>query len=126
MKHVVIVGAGISGLATAYHIRRLASKRAIDVTITILECGSRSGGRGWTERVDGFQIEVGATGFLDSKRSTLELCHGLGLADDLVAARPEAVRRYVLHRGCLEQLPTSLLGLLSSRLLSWPGKMRLL
>src|SRR6266850_6812442 len=73
MKHVVVVGGGVSGLATAYWVAQQAERRGAAIRTTVLESASRPGGRVWTERVDGFQIELGANGFLDSKRSTMGL-----------------------------------------------------
>ena len=126
MKRVVIVGAGVSGLATAYHLGRIANACALPLEITILERESRPGGRVWTERIDGFQIESGANGFLDTKRSTLDLCGQLDLGSELIVARPEAKDRFIFWRDRLHKLPTGPLELLRSGLLSWRGKMRLL
>jgi oxygen-dependent protoporphyrinogen oxidase len=126
MKQVIIVGAGVSGLATAYHINRLARERGVGVRVTVLEGSPRPGGRVWTERVDGFQVEVGANGFLDSKRSTLELGRALGLESELIAARPEARDRYILWRGRLHKVPMGPADLVRSGLLSIRGKLRLL
>ena len=126
MKHVVIVGAGVSGLATAYHVRRLARERGLETHVTVLESSSRPGGRVWTERIEGFQVERGANGFLDSKRSTLTLCRELGLAGDLMPSRPEAKTRYVLWGDRLQKVPMRPGELLGTGLLSWRGKLRLI
>src|SRR5207244_71981 len=85
----VIVGAGISGLALAYRLSRLAPS----VDLTVVERASRPGGTVWTERLNGFQIEIGPNGFLDTKPSTLELCRDLGLGNRLVPATQAASRR---------------------------------
>ena len=124
-NHVVIVGAGISGLACAYHIVRLARQRGTAARVTLLEQNSRPGGRVWTDRVQGFSIETGANGFLDSKRSTLQLCEELGLGGELIPARPEAKNRYLFWQERLHKLPGGLAELLRSRLLSVRGKLRL-
>src|SRR5262245_36034865 len=96
MRNVVIVGGGISGLATAYWIKHEAALRRGAIRTTVLESASRPGGRVWTDRVDGFQVEAGATSFLDSKQTTLSLCRSIGLTPELITARPEAKNRYIL------------------------------
>ena len=65
MPKVVIVGAGISGLALAFRLQQLAR----DIDLTILEQRNRPGGTIWTEHRDGFVVEIGPNGFLDTKPS---------------------------------------------------------
>ena len=123
MKQVVIVGAGISGLATAYRLRQICPAAAI----TVLEGNQRPGGTIWTERRDGFQVEIGPNGFLDNKPFTLRLCQDLGLGGRLVPASEASGRnRYLLWKEKLEPLPRSLATFLTTPLLSWRGKVRLL
>src|SRR5260370_39449304 len=123
MKQVVIVGAGISGLAAAYRLQQSCSA----VAITVLESNQRPGGTVWTERQDGFQVEIGPNGFLDNKTFTLRLCQNLGLGDRLVpASEASGQNRYLLWNEKLEPLPRSLVTFLTTPLLSWRGKVRLL
>ncbi len=122
MARVVIVGAGISGLAVAYRLQQLVP--AAD--ITLLEVQGRPGGTIWTERRDGFQVEIGPNGFLDTKPTTLNLCRDLGLGERLLPASDESARnRYLFLDGKLQALPGSPLAFLRSRLLSWRGKVDL-
>jgi protoporphyrinogen/coproporphyrinogen III oxidase len=123
MPSVVIVGAGISGLSLAYRLQQ----RARDLEITVLEQRDRPGGTMWTERRDGFQVEIGPNGFLDNKPSTLDLCRDLGLGDQLVAASEAAGRnRYLFLDGKLQRLPNSFGSFLRSGILSWRGKLGVL
>jgi oxygen-dependent protoporphyrinogen oxidase len=123
MPRVVIVGAGISGLALAYHLRRLAPA----VETVVLEERSRPGGTMWTECQGGFRVEIGPNGFLDTRPATLDLCRAVGLGDRLVAASEEAQRnRYLFLDGRLRALPGSPMSFLGSDLLSWRGKLSLL
>lgn len=123
MRRVVIVGAGISGLTAAY---RLCVARP-DVAVTVLEADDRPGGKIRTENLDGFRVEWGPNGFLDSKRSTLELARELGLQSSLVAASESARKnRYLFLENRLVALPASAAGLLRSPVLSLGGKLRLL
>ena len=123
MPRVVIVGGGISGLALAHRLRQAAP--AADVTV--LEERPRPGGTMWTERRDGFQVEIGPNGFLDTKPTTIDLCRDLGLGDRLLPASDTAQRnRYLFLDGRLRALPGSPLSFLGSGLLSWRGKLSLL
>ena len=61
MRRVVIVGGGISGLAAAYRLQRIAG-----LEVTLLEAEQRLGGKILTERDDGFVIEAGPDSFLAS------------------------------------------------------------
>ena len=123
MKHIVIVGAGISGLAIAYRLQQTCPS----AVITVLEEKQRPGGAVWTERQEDFRVEIGPNGFLDTKPFTLNLCRDLGLHNQLVPASEQSGRnRYLFWNGRLEPLPRSLLSFLTSPLLSWKGKLRLL
>src|SRR5262249_44164355 len=55
---VVVVGAGIAGLATARALRR----EAPDAELIVLESRDRPGGNVRTERVDGYVCEAGPGG----------------------------------------------------------------
>ncbi len=119
MRRIVIVGAGISGLALAYHLSRLLPK----AECTILEAANRPGGKIWTERDDGFVVETGPNGFLESKPSTLQLCRDLGIESELIAASESSRRhRFLYLDGKLRELPSGPMGLLTTRLLNIGGK----
>ena len=53
---VIIVGAGISGLAAAYEL-----KKNPDIDVLVLEAGDRIGGRIWTVNPWGAKLELGAS-----------------------------------------------------------------
>lgn len=123
MPRVVIVGAGLSGLAVAFRLRRLLP----GVDLTILERRNRSGGNIWTAPREGFRVEHGPNGFLDLKPSTLQLCHDLGIGGRLIAGSEAARKnRFVFVGNRLRQLPGSPLGILTTPLLSLAGKLALL
>ncbi len=123
MPTVVIVGGGLSGLSLAYRLQQAAPH----VAITLLEKDGRPGGKVHTEARDGFRVEWGPNGFLDSKPTTAALCRDLGLGECLVSASEAAARnRYLFLRGRLLRLPDSLGSFLRSPVLSWRGKWGLL
>jgi oxygen-dependent protoporphyrinogen oxidase len=119
--NVAIIGAGISGLALAYRLKQRGGNAVL------LEARERPGGNIRTFRDDGYTWEAGPNGFLDSKPGTLKLCHDLGLKDSLIAAS-EASRknRYLCLNGKLVKLPGSPLGLLTTKAMTWRGKLSLL
>lgn len=119
MRRVVIIGAGISGLALAFRLKQ----RLPNVHLTLLESESRPGGKIWTERIDGFLVEHGPNGFLETKPSTKELADDLGLSTDLVSASEASRRnRYLFLDGRLHRLPNGPIDLLFSRCLGWRAK----
>jgi protoporphyrinogen/coproporphyrinogen III oxidase len=123
MARVVIVGAGISGLALAYRLQQ----KAPHASIAVLEQDARAGGKIWTERHDGFQVECGPNGFLDNKPTTLALCRDVGLGERLIpASEGSSKNRYLFHNNRLRMLPSGLFSFLFNDLLSWRGKLDVL
>jgi oxygen-dependent protoporphyrinogen oxidase len=120
MPRVLILGAGISGLATAYRLQCAVP----DAQVTIVEPQARPGGTIGTIQRQGFTVEIGPNGFLDTKPTTVELCRDLGLDERLLAASEAAGKnRYLFLGGRLRKLPGSLLAFLGTDLLSWRGKL---
>ncbi len=116
-----IVGAGISGLATAQAVLT----RKPDAEITLFEADQRVGGKVWTEvSADGYLCEGGVNGFLNKIPRTLELCKEAGVAP--VPADASAQKRYVYSRGELHKLPEKPPQFLTSRLLTVPGRLRVI
>ncbi|HHL39747.1 MAG TPA: protoporphyrinogen oxidase [Deltaproteobacteria bacterium] len=133
MKRVVIVGGGVSGLVTAYRIEEAAKREGLEVKVTLLERRDRPGGNIRTERVDGYLIEAGPDCFLSEKPWALALCRETGLGDELLATNEEHRKTYVLSGGRLHELPegvilmvpTRIVPLLASSLISLRGKLRM-
>ena len=123
---VIIVGAGIAGLATAYELRRRS------VPFLLLEGGSRAGGVILSEEVDGFVLDGGPDALLIQKPDGIRLCEELGLGDRLVPTKLPRLA-YIQRGGELHPLPAaSVLGIptqwgpfIRTRLFSWPGKLRM-
>ncbi|MFO0797063.1 MAG: protoporphyrinogen oxidase [Gemmataceae bacterium] len=120
MPHVVVVGGGLTGLATAFRLR------ADGVAVTLLESRAHPGGNIGTVDDGGFRVELGPNGFLDRTPHLPRLCRDLGLADRLVPASEAARKnRYLFLNDRLRKLPGGPLGLLASPLLSPRGKWQL-
>lgn len=125
MKKVIIVGGGISGLATAWLLRDKARVAGKELEITLLEKEERPGGKIRSIKADGYTCEWGPNGFLDSKPQTLDLCKAVGVAGNLHRSNDNARKRFIFSEGKLHQLPDGGPAFLKSSLISWPGKLRL-
>jgi len=129
VKRVVIIGGGISGLATAFYLRRARP----DLPLTLLEARDRLGGVITTLHRDGLVVEGGPDSFIIQKPWALQLCHDLGIEDRLVEPDSRHRKIYVLSGGRLHPLPPGLmmgaptrLGLfLRTKLISPAGKLRM-
>lgn len=130
---VVIVGGGISGLATAYTLTEEGAKTQTPVQCTVIEREPRWGGKILTHVTNNYLIEGGPDSFLTSKPWALDLCRTLGLQDQLIATNPQHNQTFSFCRGALRELPQGLLAfrprrvdtLVSSGLLSWGGMLRM-
>jgi oxygen-dependent protoporphyrinogen oxidase len=114
---VVVVGAGIAGLATAH--RLLRAPQAPEVLV--LEAGDRVGGKIRSATVDGLDLEAGPDSLLARKPWAVELIRELGLGEDLVA--PTAAQAQVYGRAGLVPFPSGPYGISTDllELLRWPG-----
>jgi oxygen-dependent protoporphyrinogen oxidase len=125
MAHIAIIGAGISGLATAFAIERLAAAAGLDIEISLIEKEQRIGGKIRSRNEEGFLCEWGPNGFLDNKPMTLELCHLLQLDSHLLRSNDNARKRFIYSKRVLHKLPDNGPDFLKSKIMSWPGKLRL-
>ncbi len=131
-RRVVIVGGGISGLATAYYLKKNAQAAGTPVDIHLVEASDRLGGVIHTVREGGFIVEGGPDCILSFKPAGVGLWRELGLEDEIVGTSRENQGSFVYSRGALHPLPEGLtlmipskLGpLFRTRLVSWPGKVR--
>lgn len=133
-RKVVIIGAGISGLTTAYELQERAKAEGRQINLTVLESRSRIGGAFWTTHVDGFTCEGGADSFITNKPWALQLCHRLGLSADLMGTDQRHRRSFVLRKGKLLPVPDGFVlmapnricPVLTTPILSWKAKLRLM
>jgi protoporphyrinogen/coproporphyrinogen III oxidase len=133
-KRVIVIGGGLSGLAAAHRIHERSSALRRPVELTLLEARERLGGVIATEHQDGFALECGPDSFITDKPWGLDLCERLGLRDRLIETDPGHRRSFVVRKGRLLPLPEGFalmaphrLGpLLTTPILSWRGKLRML
>jgi oxygen-dependent protoporphyrinogen oxidase len=127
MSSVAIVGGGISGLSTAYYL----SKNGIPCTL--IEARPRPGGVIQTERIEDCVIEAGPDSFLSMKPWALDLIRDLGLAGEVIGSNDHQRRTYIRRRGRMVELPdgvqfmvpTRILPMVTTQLVSWPTKFRM-
>lgn len=124
-RGVVVVGGGISGLAAAYEAARGGAR------VLLVEAESRLGGKIRTEHVDGFVVEAGPDSFIACRPAATELARELGLGEAIIRTNePRAVfiraggRLVRMPDGMGLVLPTRLAPFVTTRLFTWPQKLR--
>jgi oxygen-dependent protoporphyrinogen oxidase len=123
--HVIIVGSGIAGLATAYLLRELGRQQGCKVKLSVLEALDAAGGSTRTDHAEGYTCEWGPNGFLDNEPATLELVSRLKLTDHLVRANENASRRYIYHSGKMREVPVRPPAFLTSDIVPLLAKLRM-
>ncbi|MHB8670438.1 MAG: protoporphyrinogen oxidase [Acidimicrobiales bacterium] len=123
---VVVVGGGITGLVAAWELAALEG----GPQVVLLESGPRLGGKLRTRHLAGEAVEGGADSFLARLPRAAELCREVGLGERLISpATGEAAiwtsrGLRALPRGLVLGVPTSLVGLARSGLVSRRGAAR--
>jgi oxygen-dependent protoporphyrinogen oxidase len=116
---VAIVGAGISGLSTAFYVQRARP----DWEVLIYDAKPAPGGTMCTVECEGFRFEAGGNGFLTSKPDSLQLVRDAG-AEALLLPSSELARKRYIFTDRLYRLPETPPAFLASPLLSLPQKLR--
>jgi oxygen-dependent protoporphyrinogen oxidase len=117
---VIVVGAGLSGLVTAYRLHRAG------LQVRVVEAAPRPGGVIRSERRDGILFEHGPNSGLDTSPTINALLDDLGIRDQRIDASKASARRYVVRNGTMVALPTSPGAFIATPLFSWRAKLRLL
>ncbi len=123
----VIIGGGISGLSAAYYLSKAG------IRPTLIEKTDRLGGIVKTEFANGCILEGGPDSFMAAKPWALELIREVGLGDQVINSNDHLRKTYILKHGKLIPLPdglmmmvpTKIMPLVRSPLLSWGCKMRM-
>ena len=127
-RRVVIVGGGITGLATAHALRSVPG-----VEVTLVEGTARLGGNIVTERRDGFTLDGGPDSWIVTKPHATALAREVGIGDRLMPSIAATRRVYVAWKGELHPLPeglvlavpTKIMPIVKSGLFSWDAKLRM-
>ncbi|MEA3332027.1 MAG: protoporphyrinogen oxidase [Pseudomonadota bacterium] len=132
-KKIAIIGGGITGLAAAYELKQQARQTNTPIEIELFERAPELGGKIITKKDDPYLVEGGPDCFIVEKPWALQLIKELGLENELLNTSSGASGTFVfdnnaLHRlpdGVMMMVPTKMFPFLASKLISWPGKIRM-
>ncbi|MEG8278865.1 protoporphyrinogen oxidase [Streptomyces sp. AHA2] len=94
---VVVVGAGIAGLAAAHRLLQRGAR------VTVLEASGRVGGKLLPGEVAGARVDLGAESMLARRPEAVQLAREVGLADHLQP--PATATASLWTRGALRPMP---------------------
>ncbi len=133
LKQVVVIGGGISGLATTYFLKKESQRRGRPISVHGIEASPRLGGMIQTHFHEGCLIEQGPDAFATERPAMLDLCRELGLESELISVQPESHGLFLRENNKLCRLPDDFCGMTSMKLstllrlpcLSLKGKLRM-
>ncbi|MFI7504510.1 protoporphyrinogen oxidase [Streptomyces sp. NPDC049687] len=96
-QHVVVVGAGIAGLAAAHRLLERGAR------VTVLEASERVGGKLLPGEIAGVRVDLGAESMLARRPEAVALAREVGLAGRLRA--PATATASIWTRGALRPMP---------------------
>ncbi|UXR75504.1 MULTISPECIES: protoporphyrinogen oxidase [unclassified Staphylococcus] len=129
MTKVAIVGAGITGLTSAYFIK----KQYPNIEVTIYEATDRPGGKVKTTYRDGYVIELGPESYLGRKTIMTDVAKDVGIADEDIVTNQTGQsyiyannELYPIPGGAILGIPTDIKPFMTTQLISMKGKLRAL
>ncbi len=117
---VAIIGGGITGLATAWYLRKLG------VPVVVFEAKGQPGGVMASRREGDWLLETGPNTLFENTAAISDFLRGVGLENRRLVASPEANKRYVVRRGRPAALPATPLDFFTSPFLSVRTKLGVL
>ncbi len=115
----VVIGGGIGGLAAAYTLHKRGYR------VLVIEAADRVGGVIHSVTTpEGFTLDCGPNTIGTKDPRLWQELIDLGLRERITPAERCGKRRYILVNGKPIEIPTSPVGLLTTPLLSWRGKLR--
>ncbi|HDO06494.1 MAG TPA: protoporphyrinogen oxidase [Bacteroidetes bacterium] len=119
-KKVAILGAGITGLVTAYYLKKAG------IAFRIFEKSTHIGGVIDTREQDGFVYERGPNSGVIANAETAEFFEELGNRCKLEIANASSAKRLIWKEGKWHALPSGIVGGITTPLFSLKDKLRLL
>ncbi|KAG2567073.1 protoporphyrinogen oxidase 2, chloroplastic/mitochondrial [Panicum virgatum] len=117
-RSVAVVGAGVSGLAAAYRLRKSG------VNVTVFEAADRAGGKIRTNSEGGFLWDEGANTMTEGELEASKLIDDLGLHDRQQYPNSQH-KRYIVKDGAPALIPSDPISLMKSSVLSTKSKLAL-
>ena len=103
-ERVLIIGGGVTGLATAYFLSRYA------IPCTIIEKTHRTGGLIKTDVIEGCHLEAGPDSYIATKPAVTDLAGELpGLKEQIIGSNDAARRIFVVRNGELQPMPQGMI-----------------
>ncbi len=118
--NIAIIGAGLSGLTTAFYLKKYGFK------VRIFEKNEQAGGAIQTHHIDGFVMEAGPNTGSMSRVEAAELFEDLQADCKLETADETAKSRWIWLNGKWCVIPSGLIGGITTPLFSFADKLRLL
>lgn len=127
---IAIIGAGVSGLATAWYCQRLIPK----ADVHLFEASGKTGGVIQTNYVDPYLVELGADNFATLLPDAWQMVKDQGLESEFVSPKAEHRIAQVVRAGKLIPIPngfslmqpTRMAAILTTPVLSWSARLRVL
>ena len=117
---IVIIGAGLTGLTTAFALRNKGRN------VTILESADRVGGQIQSHHVNGFVFESGPNTGVVKYPEVMDLFRSLNDGCKLEIAQASAKKRLIWKGSKFHELPAGLLSAIATPLFSTYDKLRIL
>lgn len=117
---VIIIGAGLTGLTTAFYLKKAGKK------VIVLERDNRAGGVMRTNYDGDFTFETGPVSGSMGSPEMAELFEDLEGQCDLEIANEASKQRWIWKNGAWRALPSGILSGITTPLFSWSDKFRLL
>ena len=117
---IAVVGGGISGVSTAYLLKKHTKH---DIILIEKE---KIGGKALSEKRDGYLIETGPNGFLSNKEEIKKLITESGFDSEVIESRDESNRKFIFSNGRLWEIPKNPAKIMFNGFLSSKAKLKIL
>ena len=119
MGRIAVIGGGISGLTTAFYLMKAGRN------VSVFE-KNNPGGSIQSDDLDGTTIDLGPNSLRDKTGDLVDLVNELNLNDEFIEVSEAFKTRCIVRHGKLQYLKPSPLTLLTTPILSFGGKFRIL